>query len=54
MRDAYYKTLKFLRDKQLTHDESVSLMGVGIDYGITQVVNGNWGVHAIIQKSIFM
>lgn len=54
MRDAYYKTLKFLRDKQLTHDESVSLMGVGVDYGITQVVNGNWGVHAIIQKSAFM
>ena len=28
-------------------------MSVGVDFGITQVVDGNWGVHAIIKKEIF-
>ena len=23
------------------------------DFGVTQVVDGNWGVHAIIKKSLF-
>ena len=23
------------------------------DFGVTQAVDGNWGVHAIIEKSIF-
>jgi len=26
---------------------------VAVDYGITQVVDGNWGVHAIIKKILF-
>ena len=25
----------------------------GVDFGVTQVVDGNWGVHAIIKKSLF-
>jgi acetamidase/formamidase len=28
-------------------------MSLGVDFGITQVVDGNWGVHAIIKKAIF-
>jgi len=24
-----------------------------VDFGITQVVDGNWGVHAIIKKNLF-
>jgi len=24
-----------------------------VDFGITQVVDGNWGVHAIIPKPLF-
>ena len=28
-------------------------MSVGVDFGVTQVVDGNWGVHAIIKKEIF-
>ena len=24
-----------------------------VDFGITQVVDGNWGVHAIVRKDIF-
>jgi acetamidase/formamidase len=26
---------------------------VAVDFGVTQVVDGNWGVHAIVKKSIF-
>jgi len=26
---------------------------VAVDFGVTQVVDGNWGVHAVIKKSIF-
>jgi hypothetical protein len=28
-------------------------MSVGVDFGITQVVDGNWGMHAIIKKNLF-
>jgi acetamidase/formamidase len=37
----------------LTEDEAISLMSVAVDFGITQVVDGNWGVHAVIRKSLF-
>lgn len=36
--------------KGLTEDEAIS---VGIDFGVTQVVDANWGVHAIIKKAMF-
>jgi acetamidase/formamidase len=28
-------------------------MSVAVDFGVTQVVDGNWGVHAILKKGIF-
>jgi acetamidase/formamidase len=28
-------------------------MSIAVDFGITQVVDGNWRVHAIIKKSLF-
>ena len=28
-------------------------MSIAVDFGITQVVDGNWGVHAIVRKSLF-
>lgn len=31
--------------KGLTENEAISLMSIGVDFGITQVVDGNWGVH---------
>jgi acetamidase/formamidase len=37
----------------LTEDEAISLMSIAVDFGITQIVDGNWGVHAIIKKSLF-
>jgi acetamidase/formamidase len=54
MRDAFRKMRQFLmQGKGLTEDEAISLMSIAVDFGITQVVDGNWGVHAIIRKSIF-
>jgi acetamidase/formamidase/AraC-like DNA-binding protein len=54
MRDAFRKARRFLMTtKRLTEDEAISLLSVGVDFGVTQVVNGNWGAHAIIRKALF-
>ncbi|PLZ02990.1 AraC family transcriptional regulator [Burkholderia sp. WAC0059] len=54
MRDAFIKTRRFLMTaKGLTEDEAISLMSVAVDFGVTQIVDGNWGVHAIIRKELF-
>jgi acetamidase/formamidase len=54
MRDAFRKMRRFLMTTQeLSEDEAVSLMSVGVDFGVTQVVDGNWGIHAIVKKSLF-
>ncbi len=29
------------------------VMAVAVDFGVAQVVDGNWGVHAIVKKAIF-
>ena len=54
LKDAFRKMRAFLMNtKGLTEDEAISLMSIAVDFGITQVVDGNWGVHAIIKKSLF-
>jgi acetamidase/formamidase len=54
MRDAFRKMRRFLMTaKHLTEDEAISLMSIAVDFGITQVVDGNWGVHAIVRKDVF-
>lgn len=54
LRDAFHKMRHFLMTTQkLTEDEAISLLSIGVDFGITQVVDGNWGVHAILKKSLF-
>jgi len=53
MRDAFRKMRHFLiTTQELTEDEAVSLMSVAADFGITQVVDGNWGVHGILKKAV--
>lgn len=55
LRDAFRKSRRFLMEtKGLTEDEAVSLLSVAVDFSVTQVVDGNWGVHAIIKKSLFI
>lgn len=54
MRDAFRKARRFLMTaKRLSEDEAISLLSVGVDFGVSQVVNGNWGVHAAIRKALF-
>ena len=52
MKDAFRKARRFLMEMHgLSEDEAVSLMSAAVDFGVTQVVDGNWGVHAIVRKS---
>ena len=54
MRDAFRKMRHFFMTvKGLSEDEAISLMSVAADFGITQVVDGNWGVHGIMEKRVF-
>jgi acetamidase/formamidase/AraC-like DNA-binding protein len=54
MRDAFRKARRFLMTARgLTEDEAISLLSVAVDFGVTQVVDGNWGVHAVIPKALF-
>lgn len=53
MRDAFRKMRHFLMTTQgMSEDEAISLMSVAADFGITQVVDGNWGVHGVIKKDV--
>jgi acetamidase/formamidase/AraC-like DNA-binding protein len=55
MRDAFRKTRRFLMTaKGLSEDEAISLMSAAVDFGVTQVADGNWGVHALIRKALFV
>ncbi|WP_438617864.1 acetamidase/formamidase family protein [Oryzifoliimicrobium ureilyticus] len=54
MKDAFRKVRRFLMSVQgLSEDEAIAVMSAAVDFGVTQVVDGNWGVHAIIRKAIF-
>lgn len=54
LRDAFLKARRFLMQvKRLTEDEATAILSISVDFGVTQVVNGNWGVHAIIRKGMF-
>jgi acetamidase/formamidase/AraC-like DNA-binding protein len=54
MRDAFWKMRRFLMtNKGLSEDEAISLISVAVDFGITQVVDGNLCVHATLRKDLF-
>jgi len=54
MRDAFRKMRHFLMTaKRLSEDEAISLMSVAVDFGVSQVVDANWGIHAVLKKAIF-
>ena len=54
MKDAFRKVRRFLMNTQeLTEDEAIALMSAAVDFGVTQVVDGNLGVHAIVSKRLF-
>ena len=54
MRDAFRKLRRFLMIvHKLSEDEAIALMSVAADFGVTQIVDANWGVHGSIRKSVF-
>jgi acetamidase/formamidase len=54
MLDAFRKLRRFLMQVHgLTEDDAIALMSVAADFAVTQVVDGNLGVHAILKKSLF-
>ncbi|WP_111431769.1 acetamidase/formamidase family protein [Rhodobacteraceae bacterium DSL-40] len=53
LRNAFRQTRRFLMDAfGFSEDEAVSLMSVAVDFGVTQVADGNFGVHATIGKAM--
>ncbi|WMS42516.1 acetamidase/formamidase family protein [Acuticoccus sp. MNP-M23] len=54
MRDAFRKMRTFMMTNYgLSEDEAISLMSVATDFGVTQVVDGNFGVHGVLDKAVF-
>ena len=54
MKNCYTQTRKFLMAKYgLTDAEAATFITVGVDFATTQLVDGNWGVHAEIPKAMF-
>ncbi|MBP1849390.1 acetamidase/formamidase family protein [Rhizobium halophytocola] len=54
LKSAFRAARKFLMERYgLDEDEAISLISVGVDFGVTQVADGNWGIHAKISKAIF-
>jgi acetamidase/formamidase len=43
-----------VNEKHLTRDDAYQLSSVAADLNITQLVDGNKGVHAMIPKAIFL
>jgi acetamidase/formamidase len=55
MAAAAERMLHFLVDRmKLSADDGYSLMSVACDFGVTQVVDGRQGVHATIEKRLFV
>jgi acetamidase/formamidase len=53
-RIAVREAIDFLvAEKRLSRDEAYMLASVAVDFSITQLVDGNKGVHAMIPKSLF-
>lgn len=51
---AVRETIDFLvNEKHLSRDDAYMLASVAVDFNITQLVDGNKGVHAMIPKNIF-
>ncbi|APO77903.1 AraC family transcriptional regulator protein (plasmid) [Rhizobium etli 8C-3] len=54
LRNAFRQTRRFIMQTyDLTEDEVLSIMSLAADFGITQVADGNFGVHATIDKAVF-
>ena len=54
MKTAIREAVSFLmREKGLSREEAYSLCSLAVDFRVTQVVDGDKGIHGMIPKSIF-
>jgi acetamidase/formamidase len=54
MKMAIREAVSFLmREKGLSREEAYSLCSLAADFRVTQVVDGDKGIHGMIPKSIF-
>ena len=54
MKNAYTQTRKWMMAKyDLTEFECWTIITQAVNFGMTQLVDGNWGMHALIPKGIF-
>ena len=54
MKNAFTQTRKWMMAKYgLTEYETWTIITQAVNFGITQLVDGMWGIHALIPKSIF-
>lgn len=52
MANCYKATRDFLMDSfDLEEREAIGLMSVGVDFGVTEVVDGNWGKDVTLGSS---
>jgi acetamidase/formamidase len=53
-KNAFTQTRKFIMAEYgLTEAEAWTIITQGVNFGMTQLVDGNWGVHALVPKAIF-
>lgn len=54
MLNCFTQTRKFVMAQYgLTEAEATTIITQGVDFAMTQLVDGNWGVHAVVPKAIF-
>jgi hypothetical protein len=54
MKNAFTQTRKWMMAKySLSEYETWTIITQAVNFGMTQLVDGNWGVHALIPKNIF-
>ena len=54
MKNTFMQTRKWMMAKYaLTEFETWTIITQAVNFGMTQLVDGNWGMHALIPKSIF-
>jgi acetamidase/formamidase len=55
MKLAVRETIQFLvEEKGLSREDAYMLSSVGVDFAVTQVVDGTKGIHAMIPKALFV
>ena len=53
MKNSFTQTRKFMMNMYGVNDrEATTIITQGVNFGMTQLVDGNWGVHGVIPKTL--